>query len=99
MVCIDFKTGEMKWTKERGVAPASLCYADGRIYVHGESDGELALVEASPEEYREHGRFMPPGGPDRGSSKAWAYPVIADGKLYVQDWGTLWCFDVKAASH
>jgi outer membrane protein assembly factor BamB len=96
MVCLEFKTGAVKWTQERGVAPASLCFADGRLYVHGESDGELALVEATPDEYREHGRFMPPGGPDRGSSKAWAYPVVADGKLYVQDWGTLWCFDVKA---
>jgi outer membrane protein assembly factor BamB len=96
MVCVDFKTGEIKWTKDRAVAPASVCYADGRLYLHGEKTGELALVEATPEEYRERGRFMPPNQPDRGSSQAWAYPVVADGRLYVHDLGTLWCYDVRA---
>jgi outer membrane protein assembly factor BamB len=96
MVCVDFKTGDIKWTKERAVAPASLCYADGRLYLHGEATGELALVEATPEEYRERGRFTPPNQPDRGISKAWAYPVVADGRLYVHDMGTLWCYDVRA---
>jgi outer membrane protein assembly factor BamB len=98
MVCIDFKTGAIKWTQERAVAPASLCYADGRLYLHGERTGELALVEATPEEYREHGRFTPPNQPDRGNSQAWAYPVVADGRLYVHDMGTLWCYDVRARS-
>ena len=96
MVCIDFKTGAIKWTQERAVAPASLCYADGRLYLHGERTGELALVEATPEEYREHGRFTPPNQPDRGNSQAWAYPAVAEGRLYVHDMGTLWCYDVRA---
>jgi len=96
MVCVDFKTGDIKWTKDRGLAPASLCYTDGRLYLHGEKTNELAIVEALPEEYREHGRFTPPESPEKGQSQAWAYPVVADGKLYVQDWGTLWCYDVKA---
>jgi outer membrane protein assembly factor BamB len=95
MVCVDYKTGEVKWTKERGVAPASLCYADGCLYLHGENDGHLTLVAATPDEYRELGRFLPPDQPERGKSKAWAYPAIADGRLYVHDWGTLWCYDVR----
>jgi outer membrane protein assembly factor BamB len=98
MVCVDFKTGEIKWSKDRAVAPASTCYADGRLYLHGEKTGELALVEATPEEYRERGRFTPPGQPDRGTSQAWAYPVVADGRLYVHDLGTLWCYDVREQS-
>jgi outer membrane protein assembly factor BamB len=28
--------------------------------------------------------------------KAWEYPVVANGRLYVRDVGTLWCYDVKA---
>jgi outer membrane protein assembly factor BamB len=99
MVCVDFKSGEIKWTQPRGIAPASLCYADGHLYLHGESEGDMALVEATPEEYRERGRFTPPGVPDKGQAKAWAYPVVADGRLYVQDWGTLWCYDVKARAN
>jgi hypothetical protein len=31
----------------------------------------------------------------RGRSKAWAYPVVADGRLYVRDLGTLWCYDIR----
>jgi outer membrane protein assembly factor BamB len=93
LVCAEFKTGEVKWT-ERGVGAGSLCYADGRLYLHGEN-GDLALVEATPEGYREKGRFTPPGQPERGQSKAWAYPVVANGRFYVRDSGVLWCYDVK----
>jgi hypothetical protein len=64
--------------------------------LHGERDGDVALIEATPAEYRERGRFTPPEIPDRGNGKAWAYPVVADGRLYIHDWGTLWCYDVKA---
>jgi outer membrane protein assembly factor BamB len=94
LLCLEFKTGNVKWD-DRSIGAAALCYADGRLYLHGEN-GEVALVEATPEAYREKGRFKPTDPPDRGSSKAWAYPVIADGRLYIRDLGTLWCYDVKA---
>ena len=94
LVCAEFKTGDVKWT-ERSVGAGSLCYADGRLYLHGEN-GELALVEATPEGYREKGRFTPPSQPERGQSKAWAYPVVANGRLYVRDFDLLWCYDVRA---
>ena len=94
LLCLEFKTGNVKWD-DRSIGAAALCYADGRLYLHGEN-GEVALVEATPEAYREKGRFKPTSPPDRGSSKAWAYPVIADGRLYLRDLGTLWCYDVKA---
>jgi outer membrane protein assembly factor BamB len=95
LVCAEFKTGEIKWT-DRGVGAGSLCYADGRLYLHGEN-GELALVEATPESYREKGRFTPSDQPDRGQSKAWAYPVVANGRFYIRDFSVLWCYDVKNA--
>ncbi|MCI0333873.1 MAG: PQQ-binding-like beta-propeller repeat protein [Planctomycetes bacterium] len=98
MTCLNFKTGEVKWIHERGLAPASFCYADGSLYVHGERTGEVALIEATPDEYRERGKFTPPGVPDKGQSQAWTYPVVADGRLYLHDWGTLWCYDVKATT-
>ena len=72
LVCVVFASGEIKWS-DKSLGAASLCCADGRLYLHGEN-GEVALVEATPEGYREKGRFSPPGQPDRGRSKAWAYP-------------------------
>lgn len=93
LMCVDFASGELKW-QNRCVGAGSVCYADGLIYVHGEK-GDVALVEATPEAYREKGRFALPDQPDRGKSQAWAYPVIADGRLYIRDLGSLWCYDVK----
>lgn len=93
LMCVEFATGEVVW-RDRSIGAAGICYANGMLYLHGEN-GEVALVEATPAEYREAGKFTPPNAPDRGKSKAWAYPVVADGKLYIFDWGTLWCFDVK----
>jgi outer membrane protein assembly factor BamB len=68
--------------------------------VHGEN-GEVALAEATPEAYREKGRFTPPAQPARKKQgpfpeKAWAYPAIANGRLYIRDVGTLWAYDIKA---
>lgn len=99
LVCVEFKTGQVKWS-ERSVAPGAVCYADGRLYLHGES-GELALVEATPETYRELGLFTPPNPPQKRANageKAWPYPVIADGRLYIRDADSLWSYDIKAAA-
>jgi outer membrane protein assembly factor BamB len=93
LLCVDFATGTVKW-QDRSIGPGAVCYADGRLYLHGEN-GDVALVEATPEAYREKGRFTPPDPPDRGRSKAWAYPVVANGRLYIRDLGTLWCYDIK----
>jgi len=94
MLCLEFDTGEVKW-EERAMGAASLCHADGRLYLHGEN-GEVGLVEASPAGYRELGRFTPPDMPRHGQGvKAWAYPVVADGRLYIRDLNALWCYAVK----
>lgn len=94
LMCADFATGEVRW-QDRSVGAASLLYAEGRLYLHGEN-GEVALVAASPEGYRELGRFTPPDPPTQRVGRAWAYPVLADGKLLIRDAQCLWCYDVKA---
>lgn len=98
-VCAEFSTGKVRWQDE-GLGPGSVLYADGRLYFHGEN-GDVLLVEATPESYREHGHFSLPEQPKRvtgGSSRderAWSYPVLADGRLYIRDLGSLWCYDVR----
>jgi outer membrane protein assembly factor BamB len=92
LMCVEFATGDIKW-QDRSVGAGSVCVADGRLYVHGEK-GDVALVEVTPEAYREKGRFALPDQPDRGRSQAWAYPVVSAGKLYIRDLGVLWCYDV-----
>jgi outer membrane protein assembly factor BamB len=95
MLCSEFATGKIQW-EERGLGAAALCYADGRLYLQAEN-GEVGLIEPSPEGYRENGRFSPPNRPARANQmeKAWVYPVVANGRLYLRDHATLWCYDVK----
>lgn len=94
LLCLDFTTGRVLW-ENPALGAASLCLADGRLYLHGEN-GEAALVEPSPEGYRLKGRFAPPDQPQRRGpmEKAWAYPVVAHGRLYLRDHGMLWCYEV-----
>jgi outer membrane protein assembly factor BamB len=95
LICADFVTGDIKW-QDRSIGASSLCVADGRLYLHGEN-GNVALVEATPEAYREKGRFTPPGIPPHpNNKKSWAYPVVSGGKLYIRDLGVVWCYDVSA---
>ena len=92
MFCIDFQSGEVMWS-ERALGAASICYADGRLYVRGHNSEDVALVEPSPEGYREKSRFSQP---ERSESRAWPHPVIANGALYLRDEGVLLCYDVGA---
>ncbi len=93
LMCVEFGTGTVKW-QERGIGAGSVLFADGLLFLHGEN-GEIALVEATPEGYREKGKLTPPNLPERGRSQAWAYPVLANGRLYIRELGSLWCYDVK----
>jgi hypothetical protein len=52
----------------------------------------VALVEATPEAYKEKGRF---DQPERSKVESWAHPVVAGGKLYLRDQDVLLCYDVK----
>jgi outer membrane protein assembly factor BamB len=92
LVCMSLKDGSVAW-KDRSVGKGSLAYADGRLYVRSQASGDVALVEATPDAYKEHGILKQP---DRNLRKAWAHPVIAGGRLYLRDQGLLLCYDIKA---
>ncbi len=92
--CQDFKTGDVKWDEKEKLGKGSLVYGDGRLYLRQENGrGTVALIEASPAGYKEHGRF---DQPDRSGKNTWPHPVIAGGKLYLRDQDVLLCYDVKA---
>jgi outer membrane protein assembly factor BamB len=92
--CIELKTGKVVW-EDKSVGKGSITFADGHLIVRGERRGSVALVEATPEGYKEKGRFEQP---DRTDAPAWAYPVVFGGKLYIRDQGTLFTYDVTAAN-
>lgn len=95
LICIDFDSGKVLWDERRGktrVPKGSITFADKRLYYRTE-DGAVLLIEPSREEYLERGRFEQP---DRTDVPAWAHPVVANGKLYIRDQDTLYCYDVAA---
>jgi hypothetical protein len=92
--CVELASGKVKWS-ERGIGAGSIVYADHRLYLHGEN-GQIALIDASPDGYTEQGRFTPPNEPTHGTARAWAYPAIANGRLYIREASTIWCFDIKS---
>lgn len=87
LLCIDWETGDIKW-QNRSVGKGSITLAEGHLYVRSE-DGDVALVEATPEAYREKGRFSQP---DRSGKNTWPYPVIANKRLYLHDQDRLLCY-------
>lgn len=97
-ICMDFNTGKRQWRERDILGKGAIAYADGMLYCVGEDDGQVALVEASPEGWEEHGRFtLDPQTTirsDRG--KIWVHPVISGGKLYLRDQDKLYCYDIKA---
>jgi len=90
--CIALATGKICW-KNRSPArgSAGVLYADGHLIFRYDR-GDVLLVEASPEEFRVRGRFVPPAG----AGPAWAHPVIHKGRLYLRHDDLLCCYDVRA---
>jgi len=94
VTCVEFKTGTIKW--QEGSKSLSFLDVDGRLYTHAE-DGYVALVEPSPEAYREKTRFIPPNRPVKHENfTALSYLALADAHLYIREFNSLWCYDVKS---
>ncbi|MCA9225890.1 MAG: PQQ-binding-like beta-propeller repeat protein [Planctomycetales bacterium] len=91
-LCVEWKTGRDVWRPGRGPGSGSaaiLC-ADGHFYFRYEN-GKMALIEATPDEYRLKSTFKIPSG----NGPSWPHPVIADGRLYLRDQEVLLCYDVR----
>ncbi|WP_146390989.1 PQQ-binding-like beta-propeller repeat protein [Allorhodopirellula solitaria] len=93
VLCIELITGDVKWeARGAGRNSISAAAAEGRIYLHF-SDGTMVLAEANPEEYVEVSEFETPSTSDR---PAWALPSIANGRLYLREDDSIFCYDISA---
>ena len=94
--CQDFKTGDVKWA-EKKLGKGAIHCADGMLYLLEEATGTVALIDASPNGWSEHGRFKlePQTALRKPQGKIWTHPVVSNGKLYLRDQELISCFDVK----
>ncbi len=86
--CIDFKTGDVKWTADQGLGRASFVMVEGHLIAIGER-GDLALIEVNPERYIEKARVRVLQYP------CWIPPVLSHGLLYLRNENTLACLDLR----
>ncbi len=94
-VCVDLKTGEIKWgpvrEPARGLGSAAVLYADERLYFRYQN-GVIVLIEPSPDELKVVSSFQLE---DPSGREHWPHPVIVNQKMYIRDQENLHCFDVK----
>jgi hypothetical protein len=89
--CIHWPTGEIAWkAKQPFRGSAAVLYVDGRL-VFRYDRGDVALVEATPREFRVTASFKP----ITGDGPAWSHPVIHQGKLYLRHGSVLACYDLS----
>jgi outer membrane protein assembly factor BamB len=89
LACLDWKTGEQKWT-EKKPRKGALTAAGDKLIVIGES-GTLMIVAASPAGYQELASAEVLSG-----GRCWTTPVLSGGRVYVRNApGQMVCVDVK----
>lgn len=86
--CVDLRRGEERWS-DRSLAKGALIFADGCLIIQTE-DGQLAVVEATPEGFRTRGEMK-----IFDSYQTWATPALVNGRLYVRDGKWLQCLDLR----
>ncbi len=92
-ICVEFTTGKVAWggdIRNAGSGSAAVVYADGNLYFRYQN-GVMLLIQATPEGYRERGSLTIPDV----RQPSWSHPVVVDGKLYLREQDTLYCYDVR----
>jgi len=88
--CIDWETGktmyETKW-KTKG----SIIANDDMLYCYEEKTGYVALVKATPEEFKVISSFKVPFG----TGPCWSHMVIKNGVLYVRRGDAIMAYKIK----
>ena len=92
-VCVEMKTGAVKWSKggyftsAAGKAHAGLIVTGKNILALTDT-GELVLFKADPAEFRELGRAQVCGA-------NWCNPAYADGRIYLRDAKSVYCIALR----
>jgi outer membrane protein assembly factor BamB len=91
-LCLEVASGKVAWGPERGVASgeSSVAYADGHV-VFRFQDGTVAIYRATPEKPELLRSFQPAFQ----EKESWAYPVIANGNLYLREQDKVMCYELR----
>ena len=87
MKCVELATGKVMWSQP-GFGQGNVILVGNRLVALAE-DGNLVIVEATPDAYKEIARTK------AFQDKCWSTPAFADGKIYVRSISQGICFDVS----
>jgi outer membrane protein assembly factor BamB len=87
LVCLDVETGKRLWKGGR-YGHGQILLTDDLLVILTEN-GELVLVEATPEAHRELCRFQVIEG------RTWNNPTLVDGRIYVRNHLEMACYDLR----
>jgi outer membrane protein assembly factor BamB len=85
--CVELESGKVRWTSEQ-TGCGSMILAEGKLIILTEG-GDLLLVRADPESYKELSRASVLTKPARSPL------ALANGKLYARDTKKLICWNLK----
>jgi outer membrane protein assembly factor BamB len=85
--CVELATGEIKWS-ERGFGPGNCILVGEKLVVLSDA-GEVAIVAAQPDAYRELARAKVLDG------KCWSTPAYSDGRIYVRSTKQAACIAIE----
>jgi outer membrane protein assembly factor BamB len=89
--CVSVEDGRHTWRK-RGLGRGSLIAAGDKLLVLSDR-GELVLLDATPEAYRERGRFKA-----LGSGKTWTTPTLVGNRVYLRDHKEMVCLELPSTA-
>ncbi|MDA3954514.1 MAG: PQQ-binding-like beta-propeller repeat protein [Bacteroidales bacterium] len=89
-ICLDWNTGKIQYNEE-WLNKGSIISADGNLYCYEEKTGNVALVTATPKEFKVISSFKIP----LGTGPHWSHPVIKDRVLYIRHMDALMAYDIK----
>ena len=101
-ICQEMKIGNVEWDENVQLkgSSGSITAAEGKLYLYSD-DGEVGLVDADPKAFNLVSSFtipvrskIPQELPRSRGSKTWAYPVIANGHLYLRDHEYIFAFKI-----
>lgn len=93
LLCVEFATGKVRY-QAKEIGKVSVTHADGLLYCY-DNDGEMLLVNATPEAASIVSRFKVPRA--ETTEHTLTHPVVCEGRLYLRHLDELFAYDIRAS--
>ncbi len=89
-LCQEWETGKIMY-EEKWYNKGPIIFADNRLYIYEEKQGNVGLIEPNPSKFILKGTFKI----DEGNGPHWGHPTIYNGYLLIRHGKALMIYDIK----